>query len=119
MAAGNFGPHILRMRSAQRERPLSTRKIYNAVAQTGVAGFDPTAKRDRNLLNRELSDLAGMSPEFHSKPTLAAPGPGGPWPWHSQVAGVAPGRGAWRGGVGRTDGRGHAVATGRFTARGL
>ena len=30
----------------------------------------PGAKRDRNLVNRELSDLAGMSPESHSKPTL-------------------------------------------------
>ena len=43
-------------------------EIYEAVARTGVAGFDPRAKRDRNLVNRELSDLAGMSPESHSKP---------------------------------------------------
>ena len=68
MAAGSLRPHILRVMSAQRERPLSTREIYEAVAQTGVAGFDPGAKRDRNLVNRELSDLAGMSPESHSKP---------------------------------------------------
>ena len=34
-----------------------------------MAGFDPKAKRDRNLVNRELSDLAGMSPESHSKPS--------------------------------------------------
>ena len=66
MAAGNLRPHIQRMRSAQRERPLSTRRIYNAVAQTGVAGFDPTAKRDRNLLNRELSDLAGPRVQTHT-----------------------------------------------------
>ena len=70
MAAGSLRPHILRVMSAQRERPLTTREIYEAVAQTGVAGFDPWAKRDRNLVNRELSDLAGMSPESHSKPTL-------------------------------------------------
>ena len=99
MAAGNLRPHIQWMRSAQRERPLSSRKIYNAVAQTGVAGFDPRAKRDRNLLNRELSDLAGMSPEFHSKPTLTAwsawagavTSPGSrscPWTW-------ALARGSW------------------------
>ena len=70
MAAGSLRPHILRVMSAQRERSLTTREIYEAVAQTGVAGFDPGAKRDRNLVNRELSDLAGMSPESHSKPTL-------------------------------------------------
>ena len=70
MAAGNLRPHILRVMSAQRERPLSTREIYEAAAQMGVAGFDPGAKRDRNLVNRELSDLAGMSSESHSKPTL-------------------------------------------------
>ena len=70
MAAGSLRPQILRVMSAQRERPLSTGEIYEAVARTGVAGFDPQAKRDRNLVNRELSDLAGMSPHFHSKPTL-------------------------------------------------
>ena len=68
MAAGSLRPQILRVMSARRERPLSTGEIYEAVAQTGVSGFDPQAKRDRNLVNRELSDLAGMSPESHSKP---------------------------------------------------
>ena len=68
MAAGSLRPQILRVMSAQRERPLSTGEIYEAVARTGVAGFDPQAKRDRNLVNRELSDLAGMSPHSHSKP---------------------------------------------------
>ena len=68
MAAGSLRPHILRVMSARRERPLSTGEIYEAVARTGVAGFDPQAKRDRNLVNRELSDLAGMSPHSHSKP---------------------------------------------------
>ena len=33
-----------------------------------MSGFDPQAKRDCNLVNRELSDLAGMSPHSHSKP---------------------------------------------------
>ena len=68
MSAGSLRPHILRVMSAQRERPRSTGEIYEAVAKTGVAGFDPRAKRDRNMVNRELSDLAGMSPESHSKP---------------------------------------------------
>ena len=70
MAAGSLRPQIVRVMAEHRERPLSTGEIYEAVAQTGVAGFDPGAKRDRNLVNRELSDLAGMSPESHSKPTL-------------------------------------------------
>ena len=68
MAAGSLRPHVVRVMSEHRERPLSTGEIYEAVARTGVAGFDPRAKRDRNLVNRELSDLAGMSPESHSKP---------------------------------------------------
>ena len=68
MAAGSLRPHIVRVMSERRERPLSTGEIYEAVATMGVAGFDPRAKRDRNLVNRELSDLAGMSPESHSKP---------------------------------------------------
>ena len=68
MAAGSLRPHIVRVMAEHRERPLSTGEIYEAVASTGVAGFDPRAKRDRNLVNRELSDLAGMSPESHSKP---------------------------------------------------
>ena len=68
MAAGSLRPHIVRVMSERRERPLSTGEIYEAVATMGVADFDPRAKRDRNLVNRELSDLAGMSPESHSKP---------------------------------------------------
>ena len=69
MAAGSLRPHILRVMSAQRERPLSTREIYEAVAQHGGGRLStPGSKRDRNLVNRELSDLAGMSPESHSKP---------------------------------------------------
>ena len=62
MATGSLRLHIVRVMSERRERPLSTREIYEAVATTGVAGFDPRAKRDRNLVNREVSDLAGMSP---------------------------------------------------------
>ena len=51
-----------------RARPLSTAEIYELVAGTGVPDFDPKAQRDRNLVNRELSDLAGMSPRSHAKP---------------------------------------------------
>ena len=61
MAAGSLRPHIVRVMSERRERPLSTGEIYEAVARTGVAGFDPRAKRDRNLVNRELSDLAAFA----------------------------------------------------------
>ena len=76
--------------SAQRERPLSTGEIYEAVARTGVAGFDPGAKRDRNLVNRELSDLAGMSSESHSKPTLQLLPRVGRGPVHLPGAGELP-----------------------------
>ena len=68
MAAGSLRPTIVRVMAERRERPLSTGEIYNLVAGAGVPGFDPKAKRDRNLVNRELSDLAGMSPYSHSKP---------------------------------------------------
>ena len=69
MAAGSLRPHILRVMSERQGRPLGTGEIYDLVANTGVPGFDPQAKRDRNLVNRELSDLAGMSPHSHSKAT--------------------------------------------------
>ena len=68
MAANSLRPQIVRVMAAHRERPLTTTEIYQHVAASGVAGFDPKAKRDRNLVNRELSDLAGMSPESHGKP---------------------------------------------------
>ena len=77
MAAGSLRANILWVMAEHRERTLSTQEIYEAVAKTGVANFDPRAKPDRNLVNRELSDLAGMSPESHSKPApqlLARPG---------------------------------------------
>ena len=59
----------MRVMTEHQGRPLSTDEIYELVATTGVPGFDPRAKRDRNLVNRELSDLAGMSPHSHSKAT--------------------------------------------------
>ena len=69
MAAGSLRPELIRIMAERRERPLSTGEIYDLVANTGIPGFDPQAKRDRNLVNRELSDLAGMSPHSHSKAT--------------------------------------------------
>ena len=68
-AAGSLRPTIVKVLAENRERPLKTQEIYDLVAGKGVPGFDPRAKRDRNLVNRELSNLAGMSPESHSKST--------------------------------------------------
>ena len=92
MAANSLRPQIVRVMAVHRERPLTTTEIYQHVAASGVAGFDPKAKRDRNLVNRELPDLAGMSPESHGKPApqlLARVGRGRtssgsrscPWTW--------------------------------------
>ena len=69
MAANSLRPQIVRLMAAHRERPFTTEEIYEQVAASGVSGFDPTAKRDRNLVNRELSDLAGCSAGSHSKPS--------------------------------------------------
>ena len=69
MAASSLRPQIVRVMAAHQERPLTTREIYEQVAASGVAGFDPTSKRDRNLVNRELSDLVGCSSDSHSKPS--------------------------------------------------
>ena len=38
------------------------------VAASGVTDFNPMAKRDRNLVNRKLSDLAGRTTQGHSRP---------------------------------------------------
>lgn len=53
---------------ANQGRVLSTEQIYALVSALGMADFDPRAKRDRNLVNRELSDLAGCTTQGHSKP---------------------------------------------------
>ena len=34
-----------------------------------MAGLDPREQRDRNLINRELSDLAGCTTQGHSRPS--------------------------------------------------
>ena len=60
--------HIVRVMAAHQGRILTTEEIYRLVADLGVAGFYPEAKRDRNLVNRELSDLAGFATQSHSRP---------------------------------------------------
>ena len=69
MPSTSLRPQIVRVMAAHRERPLTTEEIYEQVASSGVAGFDPKSNRDRNLVNRELSDLAGCSHSSHSKPS--------------------------------------------------
>ena len=62
-------PHIVQVMATRQGRILTTEEIYALVADLGVAGFNPNAKRDRNLVNRELSDLAGCITQGHSKPS--------------------------------------------------
>ena len=66
-AATSLRPHIVQVMARRQERILTTEEIYALVADLGVAGFNPSAKRDRNLVNRELSDLAGYTTQGHSK----------------------------------------------------
>ena len=70
MAASSLRPQIVQVMVENQGRPLQTQEIYDLVASAGIPGFDPRAKRDRHLVNRELSDLVGMSPDSHSKTTL-------------------------------------------------
>ena len=66
-AATSLRPHIVQVMATRQGRILTTEEIYGLVADLGVAGFNPNAKRDRNLVNRELSDLAGRVTQGHSK----------------------------------------------------
>ena len=66
-AASSLRPHIVQVMAARQGRILSTEEIYAPVAALGVAGFNPNAKRDRNLVNTELSDLAGYTTQGHSR----------------------------------------------------
>ena len=68
-AASSLRPHIVQVMAANQGRVLATEEIYERVASLGVASFDPRAKRDRNLVNRELSDLSGRTTQAHSKPS--------------------------------------------------
>ena len=68
-AASSLRPQIVQAMAAHQARVLTTEEIYGLVAASGVAGFDPRAKRDRNLVNRELSDLAGCTTQGHSRPS--------------------------------------------------
>ena len=67
-AATSLRTHIVQVMAANQGRVLATEDIYAQVSALGVASFDPRAKRDRNLVNRELSDLAGCTTQGHSKP---------------------------------------------------
>ena len=67
-SANSLRPHIVQVMAANQGRVLSIEEIYELVAISGIADFDPGAKRDRNLVNRELSDLAGCTTQGHSKP---------------------------------------------------
>ena len=55
--ATSLCPHIVQVMAARQGRILTTEEIYQLVAGLGVDSFNPRAKRDRNLVNRELSDL--------------------------------------------------------------
>ena len=68
-SATSLRPHIAQVMAVNQGCVLSTEQIYELVAASGVAGFDSGAKRDRNLVNRELSDLAGCTNQGHSKPS--------------------------------------------------
>ena len=67
--ATSLRPHIVQVMAARQGRILTTEEIYQLVAGLGVDSFNPRAKRDRNLVNRELSDLAGRTSQGHSKPS--------------------------------------------------
>ena len=67
--ATSLRPHIVQVMAAHQGLILTTEEIYQLVAELGVGGFDPKAQRDRNLVNRELSDLSGNSTQGHSKPS--------------------------------------------------
>ena len=67
--ATSLRPHIVQVMAERQGRILSTEEIYEMVAASGVADFNPMAKRDRNLVNRELSDLAGRTTQGHSRPS--------------------------------------------------
>ena len=66
-AASSLRPHIVQVMARHQGRIMTTEQIYALVADLGVADFNPNAKRDRNLVNRELSDLAGRATQGHSK----------------------------------------------------
>ena len=68
-APTSLRPHIVKVMASNQGRVLATEEIYKRVAALGVARFDPRAKLDRNLVNLELSDLAGRATQAHNKPS--------------------------------------------------
>ncbi len=67
--AASLRPRIVRVMAAHQGLITTTEEIYQLVSDLGVPGFDPKAQRDRNLVNREQSDLSGNSTQGHSKPS--------------------------------------------------
>ena len=67
--AASLRPRMVQVMPAHWGLILTIEEIYRLVAESGVAGFDQKAQRDRNLVNRELSDLSGNSTHTHSKPS--------------------------------------------------
>ena len=65
--APSLRPHIVQVMAGHQGLILTTEQIYQLVDDMGVAGFDPKAQRDRNLVKRDLSDLSGNSTQGHSK----------------------------------------------------
>ena len=48
--ATSLRPHIVQVMATHQGRILTTEEIYQLVAGLGVDGFNPRAKRDRNLV---------------------------------------------------------------------
>ena len=59
MASSTLRPQIVRVMAAHRGRPVTTTEIYDYVAVSGVAGFDPKTERDLNLLVRHVRSITG------------------------------------------------------------
>ena len=74
-AMRSLRPHIVQVMAAHQGRVLTTGEIYQMVAAPGVAGFDPGDKRDRNLVNRELSDRAAAPRGTANPPPSWNPAP--------------------------------------------
>ena len=49
-AASSLRPHIVQVMAVRQGCIMTTEEIYALVADLGVAGFNPSAKRDRNLV---------------------------------------------------------------------
>ena len=66
-AATSLRPHIVQVMAMRQGCILTTEEIYGLVADLGVAGFNPNAKRDRNL-------VTGSCRIWRAKPRRATAG---------------------------------------------